>query len=303
MKKVKVAGLVTVLVALIIGGVFFLVGYLRPKGAGISIETNPPATIFIDGAQVGRTPYEEVRKAGEVVVKLVPDSFETPLAPYETRVTLASGVKTVIMREFGESADTSSGEIISFERVGGDEASLAVVSIPDVAQISIDGQIRGFAPYKISSLSPGEHELTISLSGYVQKTLFVRTYPGHKLTAVVKLAPSGEVPKEDEVKEEEVLAEEEERIEVEILPTGVGFLRVRSEPSTLAEELARVTPGERYRFLEEDGDTGWFKIEYEEGKEGWISGQYAKKAEEEEISPSPSPTASPSATPTTAPTS
>ena len=76
---------------------------------------------------------------------------------------------------------------------------------------------------------------------------------------------------------------------VEILETSTGFLRVRREPSTLGEEIGRVEPGEKYPLIQTDEKTGWFEIEYEEGKEGWISNQYARKIEGgSKLTPTPS---------------
>lgn len=293
---------IKLLILVIIGGalvsaiVLFLVGRFKPKGAGIAIETIPIASVFIDGVLAGRTPYEEVREPGEVIIKLVPDSFDKPLAPYETKATLVSGVKTVIKWEFGETSGKSGGETVSFERVGRDETGLSVVTIPSSAQVVIDGNTRGFAPYKTSSVATGEHTLLISSEGYVDRTIRLKTHNGYKLTAIIQLIPSEEIP-------EEIPEEEEEAVdEVEILSTPTGFLRVRSEPSTLGEELARVSPGERYELLDEDEDTGWFKIKYEEGKEGlpaqagWVSNTYAEKVEEEETD-SLTPTVTPKTTP------
>lgn len=299
MKKLGTILIVLFLLSLILGVIFFLVGTFKPKSAGLFIETTPSAMVFIDGDQVGRTPYETTRKPDEVIVKLVPESLDVALVPFETKVTLTAGIKTVIKREFAESDENSSGEIISFEKVGGKETSLSVVSIPDAAQISIDGAVRGFAPYKTSAVIPGEHQIIVSTPGYSEKTISIKTVEGYKLTVVVKLKPNGEeVPVEGE---EEI--EEPKQEEVEILSTPTGFLRVRNEPSTLGEEVAQVTPGERYPYLDEDEKTGWLKIEYEEGEEGWVSDQYAKKVgsseeeeEESEASPgptSPSPTSSP----------
>jgi uncharacterized protein YgiM (DUF1202 family) len=76
-------------------------------------------------------------------------------------------------------------------------------------------------------------------------------------------------------------------------------LRVRETASTAAKELTQVKPGQRFPFIDEDSENNWFKIEYEAGKEGWVTGQYAKKIEvDEESSPTPTPkkTATPSAT-------
>lgn len=57
---------------------------------------------------------------------------------------------------------------------------------------------------------------------------------------------------------------------------GTGWLRVHSEPAGGTEnEVAKVDSGDKYPFIEKN-DSGWFKIEYEPGQEGWVSGQYAE---------------------------
>ena len=303
MKKLKAISIVLIVAGFVVGVVLFIVGSFKPKAAGITIESIPASSVIIDGEQVGRTTYSGTRKPGEITVKLIPESFEAPLAPFETKVTLVAGIETVIKREFGESDESSSGEIISFEKIGGKEASLSIVSIPDAAQISIDGSIRGFAPYKTSSIVPGEHQVIVYAPGYSEKSFSLRATEGYKLTAVVKLKPNGEEVISDETES----PEEPKQEEVEILSTPTGFLRVRSEPSTAGEEVAQVEPGETYPYLDTDEDTGWFQIEYADGEEGWISNQYAEKVEpeeedeeedeEEKEEPTPSPTASPEASP------
>lgn len=269
----------------------------KPKTAGIFVETSPASSVFIDGEQVGRSPYDGTRKASEIVVKLVPETLGKPLSPYEVKVTLTPGVKTVIKREFGETEEASSGEIVSFEKLGGSEASVSVVSIPDAAQVAIDGQIRGFTPYKASEITPGEHSLVVSYDGFESRTISLKVVEGYRLTAVVKLRATGEVKAE----EEEAPEEEEKRVMVEILSTPTGFLRVRAEASTSGKELAQVKPGQRFNFVEESEDGDWFKIEYEADKEGWVSAEYAKKVEVTG-SVTPTPTGKATPTPTVKPT-
>jgi uncharacterized protein YgiM (DUF1202 family) len=292
--KLKIISITIVVVALVIAGAFFTIEYLNPESAGILVDTQPESIVYIDDTQVGRTPYESTRKPGEVLIKLVPESFEKPLAPYETKVNLASGIKTIIQRDFAATEEESSGVIVSFEKVGGDEASISVVSMPDSAQILIDGKVMGFSPIKTSSLAEGEHPIEVTADGYNSKSLLVRTQRGYKLTAFFKLSPKTEEERDDN--QEEVKGEEEEAVpQIEILPTPTGFLRVRSEPSTLATEVGQVKPGDVFGIQDEDERTGWFKIEYEEGEMGWVTSQYVKKVNEEEAgeSPSPSPTTTP----------
>lgn len=284
MKRSVIILLSVVALIAIVGGVLYLVGYINPKSSGILVESIPDSTVFIDGEQVGNTPYEATLKPSEITLKLVPDSFDTPLAPYETKVVLAPGVKTVIKREFGESDETSSGVVVSYDKESGGTASLAVVSVPDNVQVSVDGQVKGFTPHKSSSVVEGEHTLGVTSQGYKGQELTVKALEGYKLTAVFKLAPDPDY-KPEEKEEESNEDEEEESVVIEIkkvkiLPTGVGFLRVRSGPSRSDEEIAQVDPGETYIFIERDEDSGWYKIEYEEGEEGWVTDQYVEEVSE-----------------------
>jgi uncharacterized protein YgiM (DUF1202 family) len=280
MSKLTKILLILIAIILISATTLFLIGYFRPKNAGLLIQTNPSATVIIDGVQAGRTPYEITRKPATLVVKLVPDKIDKELKSYETRITLSSGIKTIINREFGETDETSSGNIISFEKIGSDEAEIAVISIPDEASVAIDGQVRGFAPYKISSITQGEHQLTVSKTGYIEKTLSVKTLNGYKLIVSVQLAESN-LPAPTEEKP----PEPKKQTMVEILSTPNGFLRVRSAASTASTEIARVNPGQQFLLIQEDAKLGWFEIEYQpetatsSAKQGWISNQYAKKIE------------------------
>lgn len=253
-------------------GGFLLFSKLKPAKAGLQIETNPQATVFIDGEQVGATPFELVRKPGEVSVRLVPVATDKSLAPWGTKIVLTSGINTVIRRDFGETEDVSSGEILSFEKKSGNDASLTVVSTPDAAQVAVDGQNRGFTPLPIDEITIGEHAFLVSQAGFSERQIQARAEAGYKLTVVAMLAKLETLPEATESAEE--LPKE---VKVKIQDTPTGFLRVRSSPSTGATESAQVKPGEEFALVEEQED--WFKIEYQEGKEGWVSSQYAKKLE------------------------
>ena len=298
-KLVKIIGALLILF-LIIGAILFFIGYFQKNGAGILIQTTPDSTVYINDEQVGRTPYEAVREAGEVVIKLVPDSFEKPLAPFETKITLTSNVQTVINRDFGETDNLSNGAVMSFEKVGNGETSVSVISTPDAAEVSIDGSVKGFTPYKTSAITSGSHQLVLSAPGFAQKNLNISTLENYKLTAQVQLAPSDEVLSDTTEATPPPVQEPEEKSEVEILNTGTGFLRVRAGPSTLEPEVGQVEPGKHYTILDVDKTTGWFKIEFEpaqngkDAKQGWVTNQFAKKID---VGGSSSPTGSPSPSP------
>ncbi|OGM24845.1 hypothetical protein A2715_03705 [Candidatus Woesebacteria bacterium RIFCSPHIGHO2_01_FULL_39_32] len=288
MEKLRRVGLI--LLGLILGGglLFIVIDLFKPKVAGLFVETNPSAKVLVDGVQMGMTPYRTTTKPGEVIILLIPESFNVSLATYETKVTLIPGVETVIRREFRELDDVSAGEIVSFDKINKDETSLAVVTDPDSAQLTIDGIDRAYTPHKTSSILPGEHTLDISADGYLDRVVRVKTHRGYKLTAFVKLGKTSMNPQESSpttIPTPEPTSSYERK--VEILQTDTGFLRVRENPSTLGKEIRQVRPGESYSLLDIDGKTGWFKIELEDGTVGWISNQYAREIES--VSPTPTP--------------
>jgi len=293
MGKLKIVLLAVGLAVFIILAVLFVVGYFKPQKAGIIIETSPSSMVYINGEQVGRSRYEATRSPGEVTVKLVPESKDTPLMPYETKVSLVSGVKTIIQRNFANTKEASSGIIVSFEKSVDDETSISVVSTPDSAQVTIDGQVRGFAPFKSSQITEGEHNLTLEATDYESKSIDIKTYKGYKLTAIFDLVVTSRVDEPISSLAPTASPDPEEEF-VEILETPTGFLRVRSEPSTLASEVGQVEPGKKYKLIDTDEKTGWYKIELQskqgvsDAESGWVTNQYAEKISAE--SPSPTPT-------------
>jgi hypothetical protein len=295
MKTFKIVLVTLVTLVVLAAAAFFLIGYFKPKPAGIYVDASPTSSVYIDGAFIGKTPVRKTFDPGTKNLKIVPDVTDQSLISFETKITLVSGIETVVRRELGKNEDESSGDIISFEKEVGTSAGLIVVSTPDNAQVSIDGIPRGFAPYKTSSISPAQHQVTVKSSGFLDRVMTVTTKPGFRLTLFVKLA-KGNQPSEA-INPTPTPAPE---VYVLILDTPTGYLRVRSEPGTKGEEVGQVKPGEKFLYIETDKDTGWIKIRFQEPKpglpngfSGWVSNQYAEIINGEGI-----PVASQSASPT-----
>jgi len=291
------AVLVLALIGLVVRAKFFA----KPGPGALQISSTPKATVFIDGTQVGITPFfDDKIIAGEHTVKLVPEIDKDELVSWEAKVQVTANILTVINRELASDESSSSGEIMSLEKIGKrDVSSLAVVSTPDQAVVKIGGEPKGFAPVLVEDLTPGDYQVAISSPGYQERIVSAHTVAGYKLTVNVKLAQEIEGIEEEE-EEEEAEGEEEEEEEAEATPspspspegspvptptppekpyirvkeTPTGWLRVREESSTESTELAKINTGEMYSYLNEE-ENGWYKIEYEEGEEGWISGVYA----------------------------
>lgn len=270
-----------VLIILGIGG-FLLRSKIRPAQAGLQIETNPVSTVYINNEQVGTTPYESVRPPGDITLRLVPAPTDKNLAPWSTKLNLTEGIKTIVKRDFGETESASAGEVLSFEKLSGGRTSLAVVSSPDSAQITLDGQMRGYTPLPVDPVGVGDHKLVVSQAGYQDREIQARAESGYKLTVIAMLAQkpqealeSGEASESGQVAGEST--SDLTQSMVQILDTPTGFLRVREKPTSASTESAQVKPGNKYPFIEQNDKGDWYKIEYTKGKQGWISAQYAKK--------------------------
>lgn len=274
MRKLRTI-LIVLLVLFTLAGVGIAVfNFLVPKSGGLLIETSPASTVYINGEEVGRTPYTSLRKAGEITLRLIPDSFGQPLSPFEEKINLVSGVETVVRRYFGDSREKTEGEILSFEKLATkSETGIIVVTEPEGAQVVIDTVSKGTSPYSASSLESGVHTLKLSVNGYKDRSVELNLIKGFKLVAYVKLAKL-EI-QENKVEEVKPVTQKL----VKILSTPTGFLRVRSEASSSAKEVGQVKPGGEFGYLGESEDGDWYKINFDEELEGWVTGQYSEVIE------------------------
>ncbi len=279
MKK-KLITTILILLGMAVLGFALLVylGLYKDQESGILIESEPSATVFINEEEVGRTPYEANKKLGEITLRIKPDQLQNQvLDDYETKITLVPGVRTIVKRSFKESEEFSSGVVVSFEKLGGTDSYVTVVSVPDNAQILIDGKVYGYTPKRIK-VTAGDHDLVVSADKYLEKSLPIRVYSGYKLTASVKLAKSeASVLDEKSDSTDELLPNEDKDIPaITIDKTDVGFLRVRSGAGTNFSEVAQVKPGEVYDVIEENEYGSWYKIKTGE-VEGWVSAEFTSK--------------------------
>lgn len=257
---------------------------LKKAPAALQINTIPAANVFVDGKPMGKTPYYGADfKAGEVEVKLIPESTTTALVSWEGKVKLIGGVLTLIDREFTASEDASSGQILTLEKIKDKKsASLSVITEPDGSLIKVNGEAKGFAPLALEKLNEGDHEIIISKEGYTEKKIRAKAALGYRLIVNAKLALSGGetvslTPTPSAKATPRATDTQMEKPYIQVKDTPTGWLRVRMEPSVSATEAAKINPGEKYPLLDEK--SGWYKIRYSGTKEGWVSGQYATKYE------------------------
>lgn len=252
--------------------------------AAVRIDSFPRSTVFINGKEVGQTPFiDEKIVAGEYAIKLVPkvQSGDT-LMPWQTKIKLFEGTLTYLSRDIAPTEEQSAGQILMLERLAsGKSAELAVVSSPDGAKILVDGLDKGKAPLVLRNVSAGDHDITISADGYSDQKVFGKVVAGFRLNVIVKLGilSGGSATGSAQIRSAAdliatVSGQEVVKPYVVIKDTPIGFLRVRAEASITATEVGQVRPAERYPLLAE-GD-GWVKIKLP-NIFGWVSDQYIER--------------------------
>ncbi|MDP3998331.1 MAG: SH3 domain-containing protein [bacterium] len=310
--------LIIVLAILILGvvGMTLKETILKPAVAGIQVKSNPQSTVFLDGKNIGQTPFEDKKlTAGEVELKLIPNSATIALSPWTTKIKLVAGAQTIINWDFGEDGSFSAGEIMTLEKIPDKKtASLAIISTPDSSLVKIDGEPKGFTPVSFDKQEANDRRVSITSTGYIDRDVNIKLLSGYKLVLNVKLAtqlpeptptltptptptPSGKPSKTTPTPTPKTSATPTPksgtpapkatpspvslpRPYVTITETPTGYLNVRSDSSTGSTStiLTKVYPGESYALVDQTTN-GWYKITYAAGKEGWISGQYAQKFE------------------------
>ncbi len=244
---------------------------------GLKVASNPKSSIFLNDKLLGKTPYDDKYPAGEYILKLIPEDTSTAAASWQKKINISPSLLTYVNRDLGASELSSAGDILFLEKITDKEAQVAIFSTPDAATVILDGQEKGVSPLVLRDVVAGEHDVAVSSPGFTSRTVRIQAVTGYKLTVEYQLAILAEnnaIPSSTSNTGESTVPA---KPYVVIKDTPTGFLRVRSGPATTATETAQIKPGDKYSFLGED--SGWYKISYETGKDGWISAKYADKTE------------------------
>src|SRR3989344_9662616 len=114
----------------------FLLGV--QQRAGLRVLSQPEAQVFVDGKEVGKTPFENTNLLSkEIDVKIISGNLS-----WQGKTKLGNRTLTIINRELSKDTTASAGEILTLERGVG----VTVISSPDAADIEIDGKVYGKSP-------------------------------------------------------------------------------------------------------------------------------------------------------------
>ncbi|MFA6007246.1 MAG: PEGA domain-containing protein [Candidatus Shapirobacteria bacterium] len=252
--------------AIMIGSVLAAALFLSACGtdrSGVEIISAPIAKVYLNGKEVGMTPYKNNNlKTGVNEIKLDDGAGKS----WGREIKLENNVSTVINWDFSDK-NQDSGYILSMEN-NREKGSILVSSIPSGAAVNIEGELKGYTPIKIDNLESGNKNIIIGDSGYKSVDLIVKIVDGYQLIIDSKL-------KKESVAITVSPTPTVIKTMIKIKETETGWLRVRKSDNNNSEEIDRVKPGEEYEMISEEND--WYQIKINDTENGWISTKYAEK--------------------------
>jgi hypothetical protein len=291
MKRVLLIILGISLCTLIIGALVRFVFVRKGADGEIRIEADPQVKVTVDGKEVGSSPYQSTIAPGEHLVKLS-SAQNNPGYPWESKIVIGQSLLTYIHANLGSDDLHSAVDLVWLEKINGKETEFSLTSSPTGSALFLDNESKGLTPVTQNGLSVGAHQISLSMPGFLTRSLKVKALEGYRLHMHSKMATSGVEQENTVVSETSATSSAQIMVTptgitsktnpknqtgdtVTILDTPTGFLRIRSEPSTGASEAGRLSPGDTVALMEEK--TGWYKITTDKNIIGWISTQYAKK--------------------------
>ena len=255
----------------------------------VQVISTPQTSVFIEDQIVGQTPYEDKHKTGEFLIKLIPQGTASGAATWQGKVSVYKNALSYVNFELGKTDVETAGEIFTTTKMdkGSDRGQISVETEPTGALVSLDNDEKGVAPLILDNVPAGDHELSVFMPGFFRRTKKINVDPGYKVNAWFKLGidVNNQNKKDTTQKEASGSASTKQKstqptpasdkLTIVINQTPLGYLRVREKPSIAASESAQVKPGASFTVI--DQESGWYKIEYEKGKEGWVSGEYTTK--------------------------
>lgn len=285
-------------------GTFLFSGCLPQMKGGLQVITDGvPSTVYLDEKMMEKTPYlNKDLKSADYMLEIRPD--DASYVPYQTKVTLKSGMLTVVNWKPGKRPETSGGVIFETESLREKKMTeLVITTIPDGGIIYVDGVARGFAPVTVQGLTKGEHQLEVRLPSYETQVQPINVLEGYRILVTAKLgkqeyqaprpssiatestttataaarASSSPTATTAATKKQTLPAPKVTIKSTNFFQEGKEVLRVRSDAAASSRELGFATVGDDYQYLNERKE-GWVKIQF--GTQvGWIAQQFATVVE------------------------
>ncbi len=232
------------------------------KYAALQVTSTPEASIFLDDKHLGKTPfYSNKLDSGTHSLKISASD-----ASYSEKIDLKDQVLTVVNRQLANNPLAQSGELLT---LAPDLEGLMVTSLPNEAQVTLDGKYLGKTPLQITNVSAGEHKVLISKEGFIDREFVIKITKDKQVQAQVTLA--SQITKVLSQAQDTTPAQS---AKVTITRTTRGVLNVLKSPDASSAQIGDAKIGEQYDLIGQQDN--WLMINFQ-GKQGWIPTDSAKR--------------------------
>lgn len=245
----------------------------------ISVVSEPSqATVFIDDTEAGKTPYSSsVLIDGEYDLKVVAPGYEPQVARVKIKNNYKLNVSVqLFLVPVSDKPSTVSGSKIVYD-LSSDNNDL-VLDLPS--------WVKGIIYWNKT------RSATLKFSYYLDYLGGVYGMDGNVLagTDSISLKAGDSVAylgrKVDNGMTKEALGALSRFVgvdvaggkRVKVLETGLGWLRVRSEPSLNGKEVGKLNTGDMVSVLEEKA--GWMRVSLLDNTSGWVSATYVQEVKD-----------------------
>lgn len=254
--------------------------WMEKDRTNLTVISQPSgATVLVDGADVGATPLSlDKITEGDYELTIKSAGYETQSA----RISLKNGYKLNVsaklfpvpvpslIRKFEESNDLYDLTINDTLTAASTDRAKAVVYWNKTRGLEIEG----------TTTKEAFFDYFIDQTGNVYNAVGNLVTTPEELKTLAETAERGAYLGEDTQTPGLTPQARETYLNVfgsqkaEVLPTGVGWLRVRSAPGLGGSEVTKVNVGTMLTVLETQA--GWIKVKTPSGQEGWVSADYVE---------------------------
>ena len=243
---------------------------IQSDRAGLEISTQPQANVFINSDNKGTTPFTtEALKPGEYDIRL-----ESPQGTWSKKIRIENGTVYFININIGQNESSTSGELVYLEKGRG----VWIISSPNGAEVSLDGQKQGFTPYLIQNISEGEHQITIAKNGFEPRTININALKGNKIMIEAMLNSLGNsntmVNDEEDSKKSKPTATPQTSESPSSSPKATTLsspspsAKTTSSPTASATTKPSTSTKAKGTVTVLDTSTGWLRVRDKAGLEG-----------------------------------